>query len=100
MGTRLELHGELLTIVDRAYFQAPSNINMTYPCVVYNKAPAQKLNADNTTHRNTQQYRLTVIDRNPDSTIADELVEHFQYCSITNYFVVDNLNHTILTLYY
>lgn len=100
MGTRLELHAELLQFLPNVYFRQPSNINMQYPCIVYTKTGAFKNSANNGSYRRIFEYQLTVIEHDPDGTVADRIDEHFDYASLGQYFVVDNLNHTTLTLYY
>lgn len=100
MGSRLELHGELTKFLPMAYFQPPSNIKMAYPCIVYNKIPKASEYANNHTYKYLQGYQLTVITTDADSQVADNLESHFQYCKITREFVVDNLHHTTLNLYY
>lgn len=100
MASRLELHNELLKFLPNVYFQPPSNVQIVYPCIVYNKTRKNKYLANDSIYLNTQEYRITVIDRNPDSIIADAMETSFQYCSIDQYYTKDNLNHTILTLYY
>lgn len=98
--SRYALHEELLEFTDAVYFQPPSNIKMTYPCIVYHKIPKIKENANDRWYFKKQGYQITVIDRDPDSLIADDLEDHFQYCSISQYFVNDNLHHVNLELYY
>lgn len=100
MGTRDTLHVELLKHCSNAYFQPPSNLKMKYPCVVYQKSPSVNNFGNNHVYNKMQGYTLTVIDEDPDSEIADKIEAHFQYCSIGQYFVMDNLNHTTLNLYY
>lgn len=100
MGNRLELHSELLTLCPNVYFQPPSNVIMKYPCIVYTKSDKQRLYGSDVIHFSKQVYKVSVIDRNPDSDTADVMEKKFQYCSIDQYFTVDNLNHTVLTLHY
>lgn len=98
MGSRLDLHSELVKFLPNVYFQPPSNIQMSYPCIVYNKTSKEKQLASNTVYLERQGYNITVIDRNPDSDIADRIERKFQYCDIIQYYVSDNLNHTVLKL--
>lgn len=100
MGSRLELHSELLKFLPNVYFQPPSNIQMVYPCIVYSKNDNHRRYAGDNIYRNLQGYQLMVIDRNPDSNVADEIEKSFQHCSISRYYIVDNLNHTTLNLFY
>lgn len=100
MGTRLDLHKELLRFMSNVYFQPPSTIQMVYPCLVYAKSNEDVLYGNNHLYLNTQGYQLTLIEKNPDSLVATEIVNHFQYCSINQHYVVDNLNHTTINLYF
>jgi hypothetical protein len=56
--------------------------------------------ADNVIYLSQQEYQITVIDKNPDSDVADRIEKYFQSCAINQYFTVDNLNHVTLNLYY
>lgn len=97
---RLELHDELLKFLPNVYFQPPSTKTMVYPCVVYNKTDKSRDFGNNKIYRSQQEYQLTVVDRNPDSNIADLIEEYFQSCVILQYYTIDNLNHVTLKLYY
>lgn len=102
MGSRLELHEELCSVLGsrNVYFQPPETIKLTYPCIIYSKYVGVTRNANNNRYNYINLYNLTVIDRDPDSTIEDDLVAHFQYCRPDRHYVVDNLNHTAMSLYY
>jgi hypothetical protein len=100
MASRLELHGELLNFLPNVYYQAPSNIQMMYPCIVYNKTSKMRHFANDVIYLSQQEYQITVIDKNPDSDVADRIEAYFKSCAINQYFTVDNLNHTTLNLYY
>lgn len=100
MGTRLELHNEILKMIPNAYFQPPSNLQLKYPCIVYRKVPSWKEYGNNNIYIKKQGYQLTLIETNPDSPVADEIEEHFDYCSITQNYVVDSLHHTTINLNY
>lgn len=100
MGSRLELHNELTQFFPNVYFQPPSNIQMTYPCIVYNKTGRNRHFGNDVIYLSQQGYKLMVIEYNPDSDVADRIESHFEYCGIDQYYTVDNLNHTTLSLYY
>lgn len=100
MDSRTKLHALLVEFADNVYFQPPSNIRLTYPCIVYSKIRKDDTHANNNTYVSVQAYQLTVIDQDPDSIIADAIEVSFEMCSITAYFTRDNLNQTTLTLYY
>ena len=102
MDRRLMLHEELCDVLGsrNVYFQPPESIKLKYPCIMYEKRVGAIRNADNKRYNYIELYDVTVIDRDPDSTIEDDLVEHFQYCRPDRHYVADNLNHVTLSLYY
>lgn len=102
MGSRLELHEELCAILKtrNVYFQPPESIKMKYPCIRYGKGRPDLRHANNTIYKSTNGYEVTVIDPDPDSEIPDKILNHFRMCSIERHYAADNLNHTVLTLYY
>lgn len=101
MGQRLELHQILKDIpgVTEAYFQADQNVTITYPCIVYQRSESYVSNADNLRYWLKKRYSVTVIDRNPDSSIADA-VEALPYTQFERFFVADGLNHTVFQTFF
>lgn len=101
MGLRLQLQDLLEGILgtEFVYFQPPANVQMQYPCVVYNRDKAVTRFADNNPYRYTKLYEVTVIDRNPDSLIPDK-VAALPMCIHNRFFVADNLNHDVFNLYF
>lgn len=100
MGSRIDLHNELGRFNLKLYFQPPSNIQLTYPCIIYSKTDTYRQYGNDSVYLRKQGYKLMVIDKNPDSVIAESIEEHFQYCKVEQHYTVDNLNHTTLQLYY
>lgn len=82
------------------YFQPPESIKLKFPCIIYHKTGTHRVYSDNMLYLKKQKYQLTVVDEDPDSVIADDIVDAFEYCYITNYYNKDGLNHTTLTLNY
>lgn len=100
MGSRLELQSELETFLPNVYFQPPEGFQMKYPCIVYSKTGKMRNYASDNVYRSVQEYTILVIDKNPDSEVADSIERHFKHCAINQYYTVDNLNHASLSLYY
>lgn len=101
MSKRIELQTILETFLPSVYFQPPSNIRMSYPCIVYSKTPSGSAEyANNSPYKRTQLYTITVIEKSPETDLVDRIFEHFNYCSIGSNFIKDNLHHTILNLYF
>lgn len=99
MDRRLQLHELLLTFVEHAYFQPPEGKLMEYPCIVYQLDNARTQFAGNSPYRYSKRYQVTVIDRDPDSSIPDK-VAFLPSCIFNRFYVADNLNHFVYTLYF
>lgn len=101
MGQRLELQALLETILgtDNVYFQPPANVQMEFPAIVYNRDSTEILFAGNLPYRHTRRYEVTVIDRDPDSEIPDQIAA-LPMCLHNRTFAADNLNHYVFTLYF
>lgn len=82
------------------YYQPPRNVQMEYPCIVYNISDIATMSANNNHYVLTNGYMVTVIDRNPDSTIATKLIESFPMSNLQSTFVQDNLHHWVIQIYY
>lgn len=100
MPSRLDLHNELIKFIPSVYFQPPADLQMTYPCIVYRKTNKMRHFGNNIIYLSQQMYKITLIEKNPDSAIADNIESHFQHCVIDDRYPVDNLNHTFISLYY
>lgn len=96
---RLELQAELKQLVDNVYFQPPNSQQMVYPCIVYKLTDMNTTYGGNNIYRNAKRYTVTVIDRDPDSTIPDALL-NLPYVSYNRRFTADGLNHDVFTLYF
>lgn len=84
---------------DHCYFQPPADIQLYYPCIIYNYANDLDIFADNQHYQHSKRYSVTIIDEDPDSQISNELIK-LPYCSSDRNFVVDGLCHFVYTLYY
>lgn len=102
MARRLMLQSELETLLgsEEVNFQPPESIKLKYPCINFSRSAGDILKADDTMYRHLHGYTIMVISRDPDNTIADDILGHFKYCHYVRRYVVDNLYHDILELYY
>lgn len=102
MVSKPELREALCAILgtENVYFQPPASVLMRYPCIRYSLDAPDLKRANNRIYKNTKKYEVVVIDYEPDSPIPDAILERFQYVSIDRRYTADNLNHTVLTLYY
>ena len=102
MASRLELHEELCAVLGtrNVYFQAPESVRMQYDAIRYELAGKDLKRANNKIYLNTNKYEGVVITRDPDTTIPDKLLAHFEMCGFGHPYTADNLNHYPFTLYY
>lgn len=102
MASRLELQEELEEILGsrNVYFQPPESVKMKYDAIVYNLSDIRTNYADDRLYKKDKSYELTVISRNPDNNIAENLLNHFEYIRFDRRFINDNLYHDALTLFY
>jgi hypothetical protein len=99
MGQRSVLNQVLSGLCENVYFQPPSNVQMQYPAIVYERDAADTMHADNVAYRFTKKYELKLISRNPDESIFEALAA-MPMCRHERFFVADNLNHDVFTLYF
>ena len=100
--TRLDLHEKLCEILGskNCYYRVPSK-GMKYPCIKYSLSGFSQEYADNIRYMSGKKYSLIVIDPNPESDIAERLVNSLPYCTMDRSpYISDNLNHFPLTLYW
>lgn len=102
MADRLELHEELCKLLGsrNVYFQPPESVKLNYPCIVYSRSGFNNRKANNKVYMSNKQYEIIVIERDPDSNLVDDILNHFPLCSFDRPYTSDNLYHNVLTLYY
>lgn len=97
--SRLQFHDLLKTITEHVYFQPPPKDQMQYPCILYSRDEASTVYANNELYRHAKRYQVTVVDRDPDSILPDQ-VERLPYCAFQRAFPADDLNHWVFDLYF
>lgn len=81
------------------YFQPPPGLLMSYPAIVYELIDIDTKHADDSVYMLDKAYQVTVMDKDPDSTIPDEIIR-LPKCAFERAFQSDNLNHWVFKLYY
>lgn len=101
MDPRLELQQKLEELLGsgNVYFQPPSDTKLSYPAIVYHLDGASPDLANNMVYRRKKYYQVTYIDRRPDSSMVDKLID-FPYSSLSSTIRVDGLNQYIFRIYY
>ena len=101
MADRLELHSLLQELLgsSNVYYQPPASKIKAYPAIRYSKANPDSKHADNKVYLKTNCYEIIVISKRPDDPVIGK-IEELPMCEWDRHYVVDNLNHDVLTLYY
>lgn len=99
---RLELHEILCEILGsrNVYFQPPNGTQLKYPCIIYKRDSSSAEYADDKTYIFTPQYQITCISPKQTNDIYEKLIERFSMIRYVRGYVVDNLSHDILNLFY
>lgn len=100
-GQRLELQTLLEGVLGsgNVYFQPPSNLAIQYPCIVYALDNAKTEFAGNHPYSRTKRYQVTVIDRNANTLIPDDVAQ-LPLSNLNRVFTADNLHHYVFNLYF
>lgn len=98
---RLQLHEVLCKILGtrNVYFQPPESIQMNYPAIVYSLDNIKNMYANDGVYLSARRYAVTVIDKDPDSPIADKICL-LPTCRFNRSYKKDNLNHYVFELYF
>ena len=101
MAPRLQLQTKLKDILgaSNVYFQPPPTIQLSYPCIIYQRDDIRTEFADDKPYKNKTRYKVTVIDKDPDSLVPSKLLG-LPLCVYNRFYTADNLNHDVFTLYF
>lgn len=101
MAPRVELHDTLVNILgsENVYFQPPAKLVMQYPCIRYVRDTFVTNHANDRPYKQRKRYQVTVIDRNPDSDIVDQIAQ-LPLCAHDRFYTADNLNHDVFTIFF
>ena len=102
MNNRLALHEKLVELVGNSnvYFQPPTSVQISYPCVIYNVGNGDAKHADNIVYNYINSYDLTFIYKKPNIEIIEQVLAALPMCRVTRVYVADNLNHYAFSVYY
>lgn len=84
---------------ENVYFQPPGNVQLKYPCIVYQLDDMNPVFADSVSYLVNKRYSLTYISKYPDQFIPDKIMA-LPMCSFDRFYVSDNMNHTAFRLYF
>lgn len=98
--TRLEFNSVLKGILgtNQVYFQSPESVKMKYPAIVYELNDIQNVYADDSTYLRHKSYSVTLMDKNPDSEFVEAIAD-LPKCKFNRFFVSENINHWVFTIF-
>lgn len=99
---RLEFDAILKSIMvgGHVYFQPPSNNQMAYPCIRYEREQGDSKFAGNKMYLYKQRYQLILILQDPDGGGFIEKLLALPLTTHERHYAVDNLNHDVFTTYF
>ena len=91
-----------IDLTSRIYYQTPEDNNMSYPCVLYEQDDKDITKADDINYRMLNKYKITIIDKNPDSDIADYILSNqkIKYIGYDRPYKSNNLYHKVIIIFY
>ena len=87
------------TGIRNLYFQPPSTVKMSYPCIRYSLSEIQQRHADNNVYSTKKRYQLMLISKDPDNPHVD-LIAALPTCRFNRSYTADNLYHYVFEIYY
>lgn len=78
------------------YFQPEANVSMQYPAIVYSLDDQDLIFANNASYRRTNEYQITLIDRDPDVPVHHKI--ETLNARFNRAFVTEGLNHRVYSL--
>ena len=99
--SRTDLHSLLVGLLGstNVYFQPPESIQLSYPCIIYRRSKILAEHADNKPYNLKDQYTVTVMDPEPESTIPDAISE-LETAFHDRFYTFNNLNHNVFTIFF
>ena len=96
---RLDLNTYLRSLCPNVYFQPPENLDLVYPCIVYNVSEtSMSTYANNNPYIVTKAYDVTCTSKDPDWTVPDELSKGPWMALLEQFYNDDNLSHWKLSI--
>lgn len=97
--SREKLSTYLHTKCKNVYFQPTANIQLKYPCIIYERNDMEKTTANNSTYIVSPSYKVLCISPEVDYSVPDEIYAEWTLSRFDTHYVTDNLYHTTMVLY-
>lgn len=98
---RSQLNDILVEIVGKGhvYYQPPNGLQLSYPCIVYNREYTENERADDVRYASSIRYNVTLISTDPDDPAFVKLLD-LPYSRQDRNFVSDQLYHDVFNIYF
>ena len=98
--TRLTLHEALVDFLgsSNVYYQPPESVKLKYPCIIYELNRIDGVPADNLQYLKNKKYTITIVHKDADSTMPDDILNYFKYIQFDRPYKSDNLYHEVYTI--
>lgn len=96
MERQARLQAMLSAITPHVYFQPPVDIEIQYPCIVYQLDGMPSDHANNGRYRFAMRFTVTLIDWEPDSDLFEKVAD-LPYTAFDRFYAADDLNHFVFT---
>lgn len=104
MRDRIDFHAYLSSVLTGSYltslyFQAPENVKLNYPCIIYDYGKMNVKHANDKKYDWMHSYTLQFITRTADDPRLSVLYG-LDYISFDRHYEADNLHHYMFNIYY
>lgn len=102
MASWNDLRTELIQITNmkNVYYQPPSNVRMSYPCIRFKLDSNDVKYASNTPYRTMIKYQIVYITNKVDDDMITLLQTRLRYCVFDRSYISDNLYHYVFEVFY
>lgn len=83
---------------NRVYFQPPENLKIGYPAVIFHLSKIKLDHADDVPYKGAREYSVTLIAKEPEPKVLDEILK-IPYTTLDTTYIVDGMNHFVFTTY-
>lgn len=83
---------------NRVYFQPPENLKIGYPAVIFHLSKVKLDHADDVPYKGAREYSVTLITKEPEPEVLDEILT-IPYTTLDTTYIVDGMNHFVFTTY-
>lgn len=99
MDQRVKLGDALTAFRPNVYYQPPSTVRMTYPCIRYTFEGFGSKNANDKKYLLREHYQAIDMYYDPDDHKRQEILAAFEYVTFGNTYTADGLHHDVYEIY-